>query len=358
MIIPINKSILQRIYQFISRFKAAAFECQRTKLLPPRFNQVQPTSILGNELYLQFGPSSQGQSGLSTLMNREIVFNNQPTVGWKLANNLFQELNVTDAISTRTHQNRCLSSRRLKRTMNPHFASATVIGLKSCSSRSQLPFFTRIGLDGYWTHFINTDDPCSGRRRHISLDYAPLFSTNSGSCFSASWNQLCCRFHLNPSSSIQVQMVESDKWVPCRSRKVVCSRSSVHNSKGYPSDRGFCKPRLIKAPRTSWLWTGFRPGRGLSSNPDNPSSLNRLTHIGPIALLLNPASWPASDAVRSGLSARALMIRTRWTRLINSVREATIRSISSLSSVVKALNRIRFGIASSQSSLGGLYLKY
>jgi hypothetical protein len=358
MIIPINKSLMQRIYQFISRFKATAFERQRTKLFPPRLNQVQPTSILGNELYPQFGPSSQRQSGLSTLMNSKVVFNNQPTIGRKLADNLFQELNVAGAISTRAYQDRCLSGSWFKRSMNPHFAAATIIRFESSSSWSQFPFFTRVGLDSYWTHFINTDDSCSRRRCHISLDYAPLFSTNSGSCFSASWNQLCCRFHLNPSSSIQVQMVESDKWVPCRSRKAVCSRSSVHNSKGYPSDRGFCKARLIKAPRTSWLWTGFRPGRGLSSNPDNPSSLNRLTHMGPIALLLNPASWPASEAVRSGLAARALMIRTRWTRLIGSVREETIRSISSLSSIVKALNRIRFGISSSQFSVRGLYLNY
>jgi hypothetical protein len=56
---------------------------------------------------------------------------------------------------------------------------------------------------------------------------------------------------LNPSSSIQVQMVESDKWVPCHSQKAVCSRSSVHNSKGYPNERGFCRARLIKEPRTS-----------------------------------------------------------------------------------------------------------
>ena len=253
MIIPINKSFLQRLYQFISRLKATALERQRTKLFPPRLNQVQPTSILGQEQNLQFGPSRQGQSGLSSLMNREIVFNDQPPVGRKLADNLFQELNVAGTIATRTQQNRRLSSSWFERTMNPHFTSATIIRLKCRSPWTQLPFFARISLDGYGTHFINTDNACSRRRRHISPDYAPLFSTNSGSCLSASWNQLCCRFHLKPSSSIQVQMVESDKWVPCRSRKAVCSRSSVHNSKGYPKERGFCNAKLIKEPRTSWL---------------------------------------------------------------------------------------------------------
>jgi len=165
----------------------------------------------------------------------------------------------------------------------------------------------------------------------------PLISTNSGSCLSASWNQLCCRFHLKPSSSIQVQMVESDRWTPCRSRKAVCNRSSVHGSKGYPKERGFCNAKLIKEPRTSWLWTGVRPGRGLSSRPDNPSSLNRLTHIGPMALLLKPTNWPASEAVRSGSSAIDLMMSARWTRLTDSVREATFRSIYFLSSIVKTL---------------------
>ena len=43
----------------------------------------------------------------------------------------------------------------------------------------------------------------------------------------------------------------------------------------------------------------------------------------------------------------ALMIRARWTRLTDSVREATIRLMASFSSVAKALNRIRFGIYSS-----------
>ena len=175
MIIPINKSFLQRLYQFISRLKAAALECQRSKLFPPRLNQIQPTSVLGQEQNLQFGPSRQCQSGLSAFMGRKIVFNNQPTVGRKLADDQFQELNVAGAITTQAHQNRGLSRRRFERSMNLHFPAAAVIRLKSCSPWTQLPFFARISLDGNRAHFINTNDTCSRRRRHISLDYAPPF---------------------------------------------------------------------------------------------------------------------------------------------------------------------------------------
>ncbi len=108
--------------------------------------------------------------------------------------------------------------------------------------------------------------------------------------------------------------LSSDKCTPWRSSKARCKRSSVHNSWGYPSVLGFWVARAIKALRTSGLWVGCRPGRGWSSNPGSPFSLNRLTHFGPIALLLKPALKPASVACRSGSSYIKAITRARCTR--------------------------------------------
>jgi hypothetical protein len=47
--IPIVQRTLKDINKLIGRFKAAALESQCLELLPPRFNQVQPTSICGKE---------------------------------------------------------------------------------------------------------------------------------------------------------------------------------------------------------------------------------------------------------------------------------------------------------------------
>ena len=123
-------------------------------------------------------------------------------------------------------------------------------------------------------------------------------------------------------------MVESDKCTPSRSLKALCNRPNVHISKGYPNDPGFFNARLIKALRTSWLWVGLRPDRGLSSKPAIPSALNRLTHTGPITSPLKPAFSAAFEAVRSGSSNIAAMILARCTNLRGSFRDATIRLIS------------------------------
>lgn len=83
-------------------------------------------------------------------------------------------------------------------------------------------------------------------------------------------------FYSKPSSSIQVQIVESERWIPSRSSKVVCNRSRIQSLNGYPSVFGFCNAKLISALRTAWLWVGGRPARERSCRPVKPSSLNRL----------------------------------------------------------------------------------
>ena len=160
------------------------------------------------------------------------------------------------------------------------------------------------------------------------------FSTNSASCFSTSWNQLCWCFHPKPSSAIHVQMVESDRWTPWRSSKALYSLFKVHSSNECPSERGFRRAKLTSAPRTSWPCTDLRPGHGRSSSPARPSSLSRLTYITSTALLLKSALYPASAAVSSGASIIAATICARWTRRIGSFRDVARHLISASSSAV------------------------
>ncbi len=147
---------------------------------------------------------------------------------------LFQQLNMAGTVPAGAHHDVSLASGWLKGAVHPQLAPAAIIRFKGGSMGSQFPFLARVGFDRQWSQFIDADDPGMGRWAHIGSDVGPLFSANSGSCFSASWNQLCWRFHWNPSSSIQVQIVESDRWTPSRSSEARCSRSSVQSSKGYP----------------------------------------------------------------------------------------------------------------------------
>ena len=199
-------------------------------LRPAGSDLVQPAGILGNELHPHFGPSGQSQSGLAASMNRKVIFDQQPAVRLEVANYRLHELDVTGTISTRTDQDRSLSRGWFKRTMHPDVPPATVIGFKGRASRSTNPVFAGVGLDGQRTHLIDTNDPCVRRRPQIGPDDAPLFSANYGLCCSASWNQLCCRFHFSPSFSNQVQIVESERWRPYRSSNARYSRSSVHRA--------------------------------------------------------------------------------------------------------------------------------
>src|SRR5512139_3024338 len=102
MSIPVIQSLVQGQRQFIDVFETPAFERQRPQLLPPWFNQVEPAGILGNELNLDLRPGSQGQLDFTAGMNDQVVFNNQPALGRKLAYHLFQQLNVAGAVSAGT----------------------------------------------------------------------------------------------------------------------------------------------------------------------------------------------------------------------------------------------------------------
>lgn len=164
----------------------------------------------------------------------------------------------------------------------------------------------------------------------------PLFSTNSGSCLAASWNQLCWRFHSRPSSESHVQIVESERWTPSRSSKAICRRSRVQSWYGYPRERGFCIARLISLERVCSLcsrgWPGRGwPGRGSSSSPSIPRSLKRLTHRWPGAESLYPASFSALAADSLGLCNMACITLARCARRTGAVRDFTNRAISPLS---------------------------
>ena len=102
MQIPVLQSFVQRLGQLVKRLKPASLESQRAELLPPGFDQVQPTGVLRDELNLNFRPSRQGQPHLFTGMDRQVVFNQQPTVGRELLNHLLQQLDMGGTISPRT----------------------------------------------------------------------------------------------------------------------------------------------------------------------------------------------------------------------------------------------------------------
>jgi len=161
MSIPISQGLIESGCQFIQRFKASSFERQRTQLLPPRLNEIEPAGILGNELDLHFGPGCQSQFHLSRGVNTEIVFDDQPAIRWEFNEDLLQQLNMTGTVSSWTHQNRCLPGGRFKRPMRPQLTSATIVRFKGRPIETQFPFFARVGLDRQRSQLIDANDPCS-----------------------------------------------------------------------------------------------------------------------------------------------------------------------------------------------------
>lgn len=352
VLVPVIEGIIQDLSQLIQGLETPSFQRQRAKLLPPRLNQVQPTGIFGDELQLHFRPGSQSEFGLLADMDRQVILNDQPMLGGKSRHNLLQQLHMTGAVSSRAEHGNRFSGRRLKGTMHPQLPASAIVRFKRGPVRTFLPLFSGIGFDGNRPHFIHADHPRAGERGLVGRNDAPLFSTNSGSAFSASWNQLSWRFQRKPSPSTHSQMVESDKCTPSRSWNAVWMRSSVQSLKGYPRLSGFVRARAIKALRTVWEWVSGRPAFGLSSKPAMPASLNRLTQSTPDWRPLKPACCPAWVACSFGSSNIATITFARWTCRWAAFRDAANLRISVSSSVVNVRSFTAFRMAS--SCLGGL----
>jgi hypothetical protein len=110
MLVPVIQTAIQSLGQLIEGLKVMSLQGQRTQLLPPRLDQVQPTSIFGNELQLHFWPGSQSQFDLVADMDRQVILNNQPTIGRKSDHDFLQELNVAGTVPSRTEQRNGLST--------------------------------------------------------------------------------------------------------------------------------------------------------------------------------------------------------------------------------------------------------
>lgn len=341
MSVPILKAFAKGINKLTDIFKPSPFEGQGLQLLPPRFDQIEPTRIFRDKLNSDFRPSYQSSSDISGLVNGQIVFNNEPAVTGKSVYHLFQQLDMRCAIPSLAAQDSRQTRGRFECAMEPDSAASAVIGLESGAIRAQFPFLTGIGLASDRAQFVDADDTRTAGRLNIGPDYGPLFSTNSGSCLSGSWNQLCCRFQSRPSACIHFQIVEGPNRNPYRSSYSLCNRVTVHNSNGNPNERGFCKAKSMTRDRTSSEWVVGLPERGLSSSPASPSRLNRLTHMEPEALLLKPTCKPASEAWSVGSSTIAAINRARCTRCSDSLREFASRLISVSSSVVNVLSKTR-----------------
>jgi hypothetical protein len=96
-------------------------------------------------------------------------------MGWKLADDQFQQLNMAGAVTSRADHNRCLSRSRLKGAMHPQLAAPPIIRLKSGSIGSLFPLLARIGLGRQRSHFIQAQHARVGRRTYIDPDDSPFF---------------------------------------------------------------------------------------------------------------------------------------------------------------------------------------
>src|SRR5918996_241984 len=349
MVVPVSQGLLQGGSQLVWGLKPAALQGQGGQLLPPGLDEVQLAGILGDELDLKLRPGQQPQLNLPAGVYAQVIFDDQPPLCRKLGHYLFQKPQVTGAVPTVTKHQLRLPTGGFKGSVDPQFAPASIVGFKGGPLWPKLPLLARVGLHRQGSQFIHADHPGTGGWCQVSLDDAPLFSTNCGSWRWASWNQLCWRFHSNPSSASQVQMVESERWMPARPSKAICNRSKVHSWYGYPRVRGFWKARLTSLLRVSSLCTRGWPGRGSSCSPARPCWLNRLTHNCPEKSPLYPARRPALAAESLGSASIPWMTLARGTSRTGAVRDRTNRAISPLSFSDTSRKRNFLGISSSHN---------
>ena len=95
-------------------------------------------------------------------------------------------------------------------------------------------------------------------------------------------------------------MVERERWSWHFSSSATCKRSKVHIAQGYPKLLGFCTAKSTTSLRLLSLWRSGRPGLARFSSPATPSSLKRLTHSLPEALL--PPNVP--EGLEDGMSVK------------------------------------------------------
>lgn len=296
---------------------------------------------LGQEEILDFRPGQQGGSHVTTRINAQVLFDSQPALRRKGGHHLLQQLDGCGTIASVREDDGGLAVCRFNGAIHPEFGASPIVWCKGGSQLCWHPRLTGISLDRQRSPLIDTDEARPGQRRHIGPNDGPLFSTNSGSCRSASWNQLVWRFHAKPSSSSHSQIVERERWSWHCSHNANCRRSSVHNANGYPSPLGFCTAKSSTWLRTSSVWAGGRPAFGRLYRPATPSALKRFKHSVPEVLLPKPTRIPARAAGTPGWSSRYSIGRARFT---TSCRACATRRFSAASLALSSRNLMCFGL--------------
>jgi len=161
MNIPVIQNGIQSLGQLIQPFEGLSLEGQGAQLFPPWLNQVQPASVLGDELNLDLGPGRQSKSGLTTGMDAQVVYDDQPAIRWELGDDLLQQPDVTGAVAAGAQYDGRLPSSRFECPMDPQLTPPTVVRFEGRPLAPYLPLLPTVGLDGYGTHFVQADHPGS-----------------------------------------------------------------------------------------------------------------------------------------------------------------------------------------------------
>jgi hypothetical protein len=173
--IPVIDGLAKGLCELCQVLEAPPFEDLRTQLLRPRFNQIEPTGVLGQEVDLNFGPGQQGSFDITAMMNRQVVLNQQPAVGRELTRHLFPRAQVQDTIPLGREQNGGLTGRGFKGSMHQGGAAAAIIRFQGGSLTTWLPYGSWVGLGREGTQLVDTHDPRLRQRRYIGPNDCPFF---------------------------------------------------------------------------------------------------------------------------------------------------------------------------------------
>lgn len=97
--------------------------------------------------------------------------------------------------------------------------------------------------------------------------------------------------------------------MPRSSFRYASSRSKVQEAKGSPRSRGLVRLLAITSLTCSGVYVGARPGRGRSSRPATPCSLNRVSQQRTVCSW-TPSSRAMAGTLRPSLANRIILARS------------------------------------------------
>src|SRR3954463_7099807 len=202
--VPVRGGAPDGFFDLGPGLEAAAFEGQRAQDLPPRFDQVQVSRVLGleHELPARVGQSEEQHVGGA--VDVEVVHHgvDPHDIGFDPALDRAEEIDPVRGRAAGVRGSECLPRGRSEGTEDIALAASAVVDLllgPLCFGTRRLDRASAgIALGRLWPHLVEADDYAALWRGGVEALEHPLLRANSGSTRAP--NQVSSWRHFSPSA--------------------------------------------------------------------------------------------------------------------------------------------------------------